>query len=104
MPSTAHIACLIRNMDGLPNFSRPATAEALYTMTIDSATSRTVARNRTRSDLSFLAKFFRRYFTVALKPSCDRPETLPGIELRLPDRCHERSAVISRSGRRHQLH
>src|SRR2546428_7929603 len=57
-PSTAHMACLTRNIDGLPYRSRVTTAEALYTITMLRHTSSSVARNNTLSDLSFLAILF----------------------------------------------
>src|SRR2546427_7922126 len=57
-PSTAHMACWPRTIDGLPYRSRVTTAEALYTITMLRHTSSSVARNNTLSDLSFLAILF----------------------------------------------
>ncbi len=57
--------CFVRNRYGLPVRSIATTADALYTMTMLRLTSRSVAMNRTRSDLSLRA----------IKPRFDPPKT-----------------------------
>src|SRR5512133_166084 len=54
-PTAAHIACFTRKRYCCSGWSRAITADALYTITMLAHTSRSVARNRILSDLSFLA-------------------------------------------------
>src|SRR5436190_645622 len=112
-PSTAHNACLIKNIDGLPYRSSVTTADALYTITIDSPTSRIVVRNSTRSDLSFLAidvrsrRLHRVTYekrAIACVPGSAGIKLLPAHARPGGLRWRERSAVISRTGWRHQPH
>ena len=55
MPSAAHMPCFVRKNEGRPVRSMATTADALYTMTMLRPTSRRVAMNNTRSDLSLRA-------------------------------------------------
>jgi hypothetical protein len=68
-PITAHASCLTRNKYGCCQRSIAITAEALYTITTPVQTSRSVATNRSLSDLSFRAILRRLRLRVPGLPS-----------------------------------
>src|SRR5262245_32697383 len=91
-PSTAHIACLTRKIDGRPYRCAVTTAEAEYTITMLRLSNSNVAVNSHLSDFNFLA--------TPYSPSTFRPKHFLADGLRSFVSGQQSSVGL---GRRHQL-